>query len=394
MTYKGIDKRKFGQLLASGTHDEELRSFFLESRSQLIQKGARVQNLPHGTLNRIRVLTSELPPATDKIVQAWFSKNLTMLDPEPIGDAVEMLRMYEDVGENVPLSEAKRLARSCLVSLFSAEPPQVLLDYLTPQKNGHATSGSEQKEKVQSVEAQHFEWRLEPLAHTLIDLVNGRDPDDHLHSLPPPAGALIAGIHAARKGNQEEVRAALEALSSELEVKSLLADFAAKASAASNTGEPRGLQIMKIPELENPKMFDAGRDDVMAVCTKDFPENAVFVRPFAVRSEKGVWNSLAINDIREQIFFTSGDVMVFHGRDKPRQPKRGEIGIWRVAQNDNSSPTHRTNFHVVSEKAPVYDVREVPFASAEFDSVREYIKHQAELLNAISSKTLFLLRDG
>ena len=35
--------------------------------------------------------------------------------------------------------------------------------------------------------------------------------------------------------------------------------------------------------------FEFDRDEVVAVCTKDFPESSVFVRPFAIRSASGSW---------------------------------------------------------------------------------------------------------
>ena len=57
-------------------------------------------------------------------------------------------------------------------------------------------------------------------------------------------------------------------------------------------------------------------------------------------------------------------------------------------------PAHRTNFHIASEKTPVYEVRNVPFASTDYDSVREYIKHQVEVGGSALAKTsLFMLRD-
>ena len=104
---------------------------------------------------------------------------------------------------------------------------------------------------------------------------------------------------------------------------------------------------------------------------------------------------MASNANREKLFHSSGDLMAFPGgRDTPKQPKRGEIGIWRVAENKTSSSGHRTNFHIASEKTLVYEVRNVPFASTEYDSVREYIKHQVELGGPALAKTsLFMLRD-
>jgi len=398
MAYAGIDKRRFTQLLEWGADDEELRRFFVDSRVQLIQNGGRVQNLPHGKAARIRVLAQELPSSTDKIVQGWFAENLTMVDPEPVTEAIDTLRVYEEVGESLPDDEARKLARSCLVHLFATKPPQELLDYLRPSKRAAPTTHTELKKEDSTlpVEQARAEHPSAALACALVALAEGKDPDEHLPSLPPIVASFVAGVHAVRAGDHEEVQAALEALADDPATRALLAEYAARiaGAAASRSSGPRGLQVMQLSEADDSTAFDFDRDEVMAVCTKEFPETAVFVRPFAIRTASSAWFSLARSDLRERIFHTSGDVIVFSGRDKPRQPKRGEIGLWRVALNENSSPSHRTNFHVVSDKTVVFEVRNVPFFSSDYDGVREYIKHQAELGDSsFWRSTLFLLRD-
>lgn len=236
----------------------------------------------------------------------------------------------------------------------------------------------------------------EALARALVALADGKDPDEHLPSLPPIVASFVAGVHAVRTGNDREVQAALEVLADDPATRALLGEYAARnrGAAVSRRSGPRGLQVMQLSEADDSTSFDFDSDEVMAVCTKGLPETPVFIRPLAIRTASSEWLSLARSDLRERIFYTSGDVIVFSGRDQPRQPKRGEIGLWRVAQNETSSPSHRTNFHAASEKTVVYDVRNVPFSSSDYDGVREYIKHQAELGGSTFGRsTLFLLRD-
>ena len=103
---------------------------------------------------------------------------------------------------------------------------------------------------------------------------------------------------------------------------------------------------------------------------------------------------MSSNAYREKLFYSSGDLIAFPGgRDTPRQPKRGEIGIWRVAENKGSNTGHRTNFHIASEKTLVYEVRDVPFDSSNHDAVREYIKHIFGERGSAAAPLLFLLRD-
>lgn len=185
MAYQGVDRKRFAQLLEWGVDDGELRRFFEQSRVQLILKGARVQNLPRGKAARVRVLAQELPGTTDGVVREWFGRNLTMIDPETAADAVATLRTYEANGEGIPEDQAKRLARSCLVHLFSAEPPQELVSFLRPAKEGGQSTTAEPFGDEKPPEARQDTQELsEALAHALIALMEAKDPDEWLSTLP------------------------------------------------------------------------------------------------------------------------------------------------------------------------------------------------------------------
>lgn len=398
MAYAGIDKRRFAQLLEWGVNDDELRRFFADSRTQLIMNKGKVQNLPHGKTARIRALAYELPTSTDKVIQKWFAENISMADPTPISEVVETFRMFEEARESLPVDEARKLARSCLIHLFGSAPTNELLDYLKPVVNtampNNVEAVEEHKGSLPESTAQTDIGRLpSSLASALIALAEGKDPDEHLSSLPAPVASLVAGIHAAKVGKRDEIQAALEALTDQDEVRAFLKGYADRiASDATKGNVAHGLQFVSVSDANETLDFDIDHVEIMAICTKDFPETTVFVRPFAIRTANGAWFSLANNGIREKLFPASGDVIVRAGRGQ-QQPRRGEIGLWRVAPNEHRNPNHSTNFHVASNKTQVYEVSDVPFPSTNYDNVREYIKDQAES-SRHSSPILFLLKDG
>lgn len=395
MTYSGIERRRFAQLLEWGTDEDELRRFFSDTRLQLIQKGAKVQNPPHGKSARVRMLAQGLRPETDRVVQKWFSEHLKMLDPKPVDDLLGELRLYEDAGESPPEDEAKRLARSCLVHLFSNDPPADLMSFLRPAQAGGATEPPEAKEAPNPMaNGQSSDTLSGGLGRALVALAEGRDPDEFLSSLPPTTAAFVAGVQAVRSDRYDDVQIAMEALSYQQEARTLLAEYAARRTSARSSGPASGLQMLNFARPDEAFSFNFDRDEVLAVCTRDYPETTVFLHPSAIRTADGSWLDLSSNAYREKLFYSSGDLIAFPGgRDTPRQPKRGEIGIWRVAENKGSNTGHRTNFHIASEKTLVYEVRDVPFDSSNHDAVREYIKHVFGERGAVITPLLFLLRD-
>lgn len=391
MAYRGVDRKRFTYLLSLGTDEFELKQFFVDSRLQLIQRGGRVQNLPHGTNARIRTLAVELPPSTDEVVQSWFAKNLTMVDPEEAEVIIGVFKRYEELKEELPEEKARRLARSCLVHLFSKDPPDTLLEFLGTPIGGPTIESEEAADLAASDgEVPHGVPYPETLPQVLVDLVEGKDADEHLEHFPPDLGTFVSALQLVQRGQTGQARETIQTLSADSDLRALVeqAIRAHDAKNASSETSQRGLRIIDAELFEGG--FDYEQDEVLAYCTKADKATAVFVRPLAVvRSGR---MQLLTEDSRRELFPDTGDVMAFSGPSHPRQPRRGEMGIWRVAEHQTEKATH---FHISSDKRPVYEVRAVPFPSTEYDSVREYLKHHAERSHgSFLQPLLFQLSDG
>lgn len=403
MAYQEINKARFKFLLQFGIDDNELRLFFSGNRGQLIMKGAKVQNLPRGSSNRIAAML-QLPEATDSIVQKWFSTNLTMIEPESVSELIETFKLYEDENEALSESDKKRLSRSCLVHLFSADASENLIDFLKSPISGlghESDHGTEPDNKSIPQQGQSSDGQLmlnDDLAQALVNLLDRKDPDEHLSNLPPTIASILSGLYYIREGNALEAKNAMDDLSKfELdEVKSTLSHYAERLAKTKVSSRPAvtGIQIIQFEEIEIQE-FDFDRDEVVGKCTRDSPETAVFIRPIAIRTWDKRLLSLEDKTIREAVFPSSGDLQAFVGQHYPRQPKRNEIGIWHIARNEPSHTTHFNNFHLRGTKTNVYEVHLVPFVSTDYDSVRGYIEeHFNQSGNNQSEPYLFLLRDN
>lgn len=401
MAYHDINRLRYKFLLTFGTDDEELRRFFSEKRFSLMKKGAKVQNMPHGPEARIATML-RLAAGTDPIVQEWFATNLNMIDPEPVDSLIDTFRLYEDEGESLPEGDAKRLSRSCLMHLFSSDPPPQLVSFLRSPlggngvEYGHDTEPDKEgayypihKDATQTIVDSDF-------ARALVALLENKDPDEYLSGTPSPIASLVSGLYAIKSGRDEDAINALNDLNEYEQVKAVLSEYSARLTKAKKTSKPisTGIQIVRFEEIENP-VFDFDRDLIIGQCIKDYPETAVFIQPFAILTGDGRLVSLEKQATRERLLPYSGDVQAFAGRTYPKQPMRGEIGLWKIAPNETfSSASHRTKFHIVSAKTDVYEVRTVPFLSSDYDSVRGFIKEQITKSSKRQLEPLlFLLHD-
>ena len=391
MAYRGIDRKRFARLLSLGVDEFEMRKFFTECRRQLILQGGKVQNLPHGRTARIQTLADRLPASTDEIVRGWFTKNVTMVDPEQAEAVVGVFKRYEEIAEQLPEDDARRYARSCLVHLFDENPPTALLEFLKTPIGGASglpdESGRPADEQQELSEADSFPQKL---PQVLVDLVEGRDADDHLEGLPVELATFVSGLQSSAKGRAEEAREALDSLSPKSVLRGSLQQFLRQQEAkkVSTEGSFRGLRIQDEETFEG--SFDYESDEVLAYCTGADRPTAVFVHPIAV-VRSGHTQRLS-NETRRAIFPETGDIIAFPGGEYPRQPRRGEIGVWGVGEHETDRPTR---FHLASEKRPVYQIRSVPFPSTDYDSVREFLKDQvAQTRGGLLQPLLFLLDDG
>jgi hypothetical protein len=391
MAYGGIDKKRFAYLLSLGTDGFELKQFFSDCRIQLIQRGGKVQNLPQGSKARIQMLASGLPPSADGVVRSWFSSHITMVDPEESEAVVAVFKRYEELNEELAEDSARRFSRSCLVHLFSEKPSQSLLDFLkTPV--GIQTEEREDTGDITDVPygPPPGDWYSESLPQVLIDLVEGKDADEHLAFFPPELATFISGLQLAKQGQTELADQAADALSENSVLGSPLKQYIGQQVIRKGASEGlcRGLRVMGSELFDG--SFDYEHDEILAYCTSAASLKAVFVHPMAVVRGRKI--QLLSVEKRRELFPEEGDVMAFSGAQYPRQPRRGEMGIWRVAEHPTDKAAH---FHLSSEKRTVYEVRVVPFPSTDYDSVREFLMESAERSGGASLQPLvFVLNDG
>lgn len=388
MAYKNIDRKRLNYLLSLGASEFELRTFFKECRSQLIQAGARVQNLPTNGRDRIRVIT-QLPPAAEDVLRNWFGKHVTMVDPEAPDALIELYRRYEEADGEVPEDIAKRYARASLVHLFAENPPQAFVEFLRSPIGG----SEEVTERDTSPQAE--EWSatdpgdFASLGNAIVALLSGSNVDRHLDGLPPHLSTFISGLQSVSKGQHGDARTALDSLAGS-PLQTVLDEYIRRDAAKAVLGKPiaAGLTFAELPLFEGE--FDYQRDEVLAYCTKADKVTAVFVQPIAVARMGGL--QMLDDATRKAIFPETGDVISFAGGAHPRQPTRGEIGVWRVTSHETQKATR---FHLSSEKRPVYEVLQIPFASTDHDSVRQYLlEDAAKNTRASLQPVLFQLSDG
>jgi len=384
VTYRALDKRRFTYLLSLGTAEVELRKFFSDCRIQLIQRGAKVQNLPTGDKARIRALAYDLPSSTDDVVSTWFSQNITMSDPEAAEVIVETFKLHEEVGEGVEEEEARRLARSCLVHLFSDPVPPPLLEFLR-SPNGGAAKMEEQPKGFPHADKS---VELTKVAQVFSDLVQGQDVERHVDGLPIELAAVAVGLQAASQGRLKEANEALGSLPDGAAGRGQLDQYVKQQEARGLKELPKGPAVAESEPFGG--TFDFENDEILGYCTNADPPKAVFVHPIAVVRAANV--RLLSGELKRALFPNSGDLISFAGPGHPNQPRRGEIGIWRVAEHQTDKATH---FHITGEVRKVYELVTIPFPTTEYDSVREYIKeHSERTAGKLSQPLLFVLSDG
>lgn len=391
MTFRNIDRRRFEYLLLLGTMDGELRDFFVQCRRALIQHGGKVQNLPHGQKARIRCLAVELPNTTDEVVREWFSQHLDMIDPVEPFRVVEEFRNYEEVHEDLPEVDARRYARSCLVHLFRPSPPDSLIDFLRTPIGGQPEARSREiKPVVDEPQASPLPLsHFKDLPRAIVSLLEGSDTDEFIEGLPTELTSFLTGLQAAGRGQYEETGHAIDSLPADSAIRACLAEFVERhrSNRPGVKGAARGLHVQDREEFDG--KYDLENDEVLGYCT-NASISSVFVRPLAV--VRGGQLQFLTDEARRLQFPDSGDLIAFEGGARPRQPRRGEIGVWQVDEHPTSRPTH---FHLKSESRTVYEVHEIPFSATDYDPVREYLKDQG--VRAVRSSLqplLFLLKDG
>lgn len=388
MTYRDVDPIKYAFLLARGTHNGELKRFFLESQKLLLLKQAKVQNLPNGRDNRVKVISEKLPRTTDEVVRRWFSTNLSSEDLLSAEQVVSDLFLYDEMGEPIPEDEEKLLARSALIHLFTEDPPAGLIEFLKRRPGGEATEPS----APLSTEADNAGTGPSnaQIASLLSALMTEDEVaiDEALAPLSQQVQTLVNALACVKSGDIERARslaATLETQSKEFELVQRAIALARHKPGTVDSRAP-GVRVI-VPQLL-PESKEVALLDVIGAYSAQ-TDKVVFLKPIALVVGLEVYR-LTLGD-RARLFPESGDVMSYKepGRHLPRP---GELARWIVEEREASSG--KTHFHYVSESSPIAEILNVPFPSSAPDEVRGHIKTMMAGKAPVSPQTLFALADG
>lgn len=406
MAYRDLNSDKFFYLLAKGTHEGELKRFFAESKTLLILKQAKVQNLPYGRMERIRTICDRLPRSTDDIVRNWFQKNVTMAEPMPLEDVLSDLVLYEELNEPIPEKDGMQLARSTLVHLFAKDPSPALIAFLQTRAGGLAEAeGQEQASEREEANSEPSNddygkpvdvsmektGSSQQMSDLLAAVIIGEESaiDEALAPYTESVQTMVDALMSARGGDMDSAASLAKTLSPDSHEYKLLQralNQARHRPSSASIASP-GLRVMVPQPLKDQSFME--EFDVVGVCSNE-ADKVVFVRPLGLVIDNKV--CLLTGEDRARLFPESGDVMSFRAPGR-RLPHRGDIVRWVVTERDDAGG--KTRFHYVDEPCPMVEVINVPFASSAPDEVRHYIKDLMAARKAVALPyPLFALADG
>lgn len=407
MAFREINPRKLALLLTQGTHEGELKKFFTESKTQLLLRGAKVQNIPHGREERIRTICDKLSRKTDDVLRTWFQKNISVAAPASLDEVLLYLEANFDENEPLPEAEAQLVCRSALVYLFDDEPNAGLLKLL------QRPLGALEAEVTSSSPA-HEEQPAEPegdsdtsadalpadiipvlqnyqLAELLASIIAGDENgiDNALVPFGESTRVLVEALLRLRDGDADAAREQLSLLDKDGPESELVQSALTRARHQRVvTNAPAGIRAV-IPQPLNDDL-EADTYEVVGTYTNESDTGAVFVQPMFLVSG-GQLRHLS-KENRTRLFPESGSVMT-HKPALRRPLKRREIVHWRVSERDGAEG--RTRFHMDAELSPLIEVVRIPVPSSDADEVRDRIRSHA-LMGGLASgqQVIFVLSDG
>lgn len=411
MAFHETNTKKFAFLLAQGTHEGELKKFFLESRVSLLHKGAKIQNMPHGREARIKAMCerSRFPQKTDEVMRHWFQKNITVADPISLDDVMLYLDAHFEEGEPLPKADAQVICRSALGHLFSDTPSPELIRLLQRSSDSSVTSADTATPR-EGDDSQHQEFDERTaqsegtvstnaavtenyqFAELIASVIAGDEStiDNALAPFSERTQLLVESLLRLREGDVIAAKEKLSLLGDHGPEPELIRSALARASHHKDMHvSPTGIRAIIPQILDDEPQTDTY--EIVGVFTNETEAGAIFVKPLFLVLE-GQLRRLT-EDARIRLFPESGSVMT-HRPNLRRGLTHRELVHWRVAEREGAEG-RRTRFHLRDQFDPLIEVVRVPVPSDDADEVRSRIKSYAEdMRGRLSQQVMFLLADG
>ena len=380
MTYKGINKERFVYLLRWAIEPKAIERFLTESKAKLILAGAKADNLPVYSDQRIEFV-SALPDKAHKILHDWLLLHLgEKSDTAP--EQIVFRFLQTEIGMRQPsVAEKKDDARALLRLLLDDNCPDIVLKYLeTP------IGGSDAGRAPVALDALDDRMTVEDVRNISAVML-----DDAQATFKPETAVaiLVAALVQAERGNEGHARQLEKRLAERIpdlaeEVARSITKVLERSQADEVAG--RGVVVENAMALDTADDLDPEDVDVVGYCSNVLDGGARFIEVIGLRDGNDLIR--LTSEQAKQLFPETGDVMEFPATGIPSTAEQYVLNVWRVQRRDVGKPT---KFRVVRRVSPVYDVIFVPHDSTDPDRVREWlIQHKG----TPTIKALFQLRDG
>lgn len=406
MAFHNANPRKLAFLLTRGTHEGELKKFFVDSKMKLIMGGARVQNIPHGREERVRTICERLPAKTDNTLREWFQKNISISEPMSAVDVLTYLQLHFDANEPMPEEEVRLVTRSALMYLFDNLPDADLLTFLQQRQGSSTSTQGEESETAVQVDAEasigtensediQGEARASISGYQVSELVasimagDESAIDNALVPFSQNTRALVGSLLRLQEGDIDGANEQLHLLEPSVPEGDLIRSALTRAyHRRGPSSVPAGIrEHIPQPLAELPQ---SDRYEIVGICTNETKTGAIFVRPVLL-----VWGGklhLLSREDRVVLFPERGDVMS-HRSTLRRVPVQRDVVRWIVAEREGASGD--TRFHLESELSPLIEVVRIPAPSTDPDEVRDQIRGLVAGNRAqANQQAVFLLSDG
>ncbi|QOD82939.1 hypothetical protein IEZ30_00050 [Chromobacterium haemolyticum] len=361
---------KFGAL------EGELGKCLTESRTELIQAGARGSTIPQKTIHQPKFVSSLPQPAKD-VVRGWFGKHATFNnDTDPI-EALKLVRKAES--DKVECAHATWRA---VLGAYASEPiSEAIQKFLEGQEEVTASTP-----ETISASDRDFNCITKEDAELCVKISQGNSDFSSPSRIVP---TLLAGVVAILRGDSEMAATHKDGL--EKITNPLAKEFGKVIDGFGEYAKSR--QVGKITVCRA-KEFSSEKLDIPQSCQIFGIVKRVISGGYFV-GVKGLFVDNSIIELTidqaKFLFPSNGDVIGFPGvGGKGQQFFEGELGIWRVEHKPSDKSAQ---YVAVEHLSRVYDVIHVPHPSSDEDKIREWIQN---LYQAKREKVypLFALSDG
>lgn len=360
-----------GLMFQHGAHEEELKACIHEKQVQLRLNGAKLRNLPAGS--KASSFFATLPDAAIEVVRGWFLEKAKFEGSPSLQEAIDYLRVQQTDGMG---REAAKPYWRAILAAFCQEQSESLRDFLSNPPERQKARGAELAGPA-------------PLPALAIDPANLGQCLAVLKgegSMNGPLAALVFGLVAAGRGDQQGVNRAREAIAAGNLPDSLALDDLLLAAGAHAIPMRSGLRLRTPKKLSDAGLIDPEEVLPLAIVKKYLLTGQFFAYVVGVMVSGEL--VMVTPDEAKLLYKYSGDITAFP-KSLPANHYENEAGLWRVEHHNNDK---NTQFIIKSHEARVYDVVDVPHASGDPDAVRAWLQTQFQARHGYFP--IFQLADG